>query len=206
MSKLSLAHFPPALTAELDAAATALRVCAGDVVLDHGAVIRHVPIVRDGALRITRANPDGGEIVLYYIEAGEACAATMSSWVGRQYSGVRATAEVDSELLLLPVDELDEWMGRYPPWRRFVLQTFQERFDELLDAVDAVAFQNLEQRLLASLREKAQLRGGDTVAVTHQALADELYSSRVVVSRLLKTLERRGVVRLGRGEVELMRA
>ena len=188
----------------MDAAATSVIAAAGDVVLDHGTTIRHVPVVRRGALRITRGNPDGGELLLYYIETGEACAATLSSWVGRRSSGVRATAEVVSELLLLPVDKLDDWMGRFPVWRRYVLQTFQERFDEMLDAVDAVAFHNLEQRLLASLREKSQLRGGGGVKVTHQALAADLYSSRVVVSRVLKSMELRGVVRLGRGEIELL--
>lgn len=203
MQKPNSGNFPTDLLAEMDAVAVPRALKAGEVVLEHGATIRYVPIVKSGALRIMRADAEGGELLLYYIEAGEACAATMSSWIGRQFSGVQARAEVDSEVLLIPIEKIDEWMGRFPAWRRFVLQTFQERFDELLEVVDTVAFLNLEERLMANLGEKTQLRKSTILKVTHQDLATELNSSRVVISRLLKVLEGRGVLQLRRNEIEL---
>ena len=187
----------------MDAVAVMRKFPAGTIILNVGSAVRSVPIVKSGAVRIARLDDDGAELLLYYLEPGESCAATLSSSLGRKFSAVRVVAELDTELMLLPVERIDEWMLKYPSWRHFILRTFQERFDELLEAVDAVAFHSLEDRVLATLREKIALRGIGFVEATHQQLADELHTSRVVVSRVLKSLERQGLVRLLRNRIEL---
>lgn len=207
--------FPPglfseALTAEMTRVATARRFSRGEVVLARGTVVRSVPIVLSGAVRITRhdegetGGEGGGEVLLYHLEPGDTCAATITSGIGTQYSQLEAVAEVDSEVAFLPADQIEAWMARYPSWRRFLMRSYQERFEELLGALDALAFHDLRARLLHNLREKAQLRGERGVKATHRQLADELNSSRVVVSRLLKALEREGVVRPARNRVEVL--
>lgn len=199
--------FSEALAAEMSSVATVRRFPRGAVVLEHGAVVRYVPIVLSGAVRISRRDTDGrndgAEVLLYYLEAGDTCAATVTSGIGTQFSQVEAIAEVDSEIAFLPADRIEKWLATDPSWRRFLLRSYQERFEELLGAVDALAFHDLRARLVNNLHEKAKLHDGRAVEATHQQLADELNSSRVVVSRLLKALEREGIVRLARNKIEL---
>jgi len=205
--------FSDELKAAIEAVAIQRRFAIGDVILETGANIRSLPVVRSGAVRVMRTDEDERELLLYYLEPGETCAATLSCCLAQQQSSIRAVAELDTELLLIPLEHIDSWITKYPEWRTFVFRSYRERFDELLSAVDSVAFHNLEDRILAMLKEKAGLRSrnadeGNTqnkkIEVTHQQMADELHTSRVVVSRMLKALEQRGLLSLHRNMIELM--
>lgn len=193
--------FSEALCGVLAAEARTRDFDAGEVVMAATSTVRSVPLIVSGAVEVTRVEPDGaGEVLLYYLEPGETCAASLACCTGRQASPIRARATLASRLLLVPVERVEGWMARYPTWRAFVLQTYAARFDELLGAVDALAFGDLRARLAANLLDKRRL-GGDALALTHRQLAAELNTSRVVVTRLLRALEREGAVALERGRV-----
>ncbi|MFK8054875.1 MAG: Crp/Fnr family transcriptional regulator [Saprospiraceae bacterium] len=204
--------FSAELKTAIESVAVQRHFSAGDVILDTGDYIRSLPVVRSGAVRVMRTDKDERELLLYYLEPGETCAATLSCCLAQQRSSIRAVAELDTDLLLIPLEHVDSWITKYPEWRTFVFKSYRERFDELLSAVDAVAFHNLEDRILAMLREKAGLRSRNAdgikpqnkqIEITHQQLADELHTSRVVVSRMLKALEHREVLTLHRNMIEL---
>lgn len=195
--------FSPDLEQEIARVAVHKKFAAGDVILDSGDYIRSLPVVVSGAVRVMRTDEDERELLLYYLEPGETCAATLSCCLAQQQSSIRAVAELDTELLLIPLAHIDTWITKYPEWRTFVFRSYRERFDELLSAVDAVAFHNLEDRIIGMLSEKASLRENKQIEITHKQLADELHTSRVVVSRMLKALELRGVLSLHRNMIEL---
>ncbi len=204
--------FSAELQKAIEAVAIRRSFSAGDVILDTGDYIRSLPVVRSGAVRVMRTDEEERELLLYYLESGETCAATLSCCLAQQRSSIRAVAELDTDLLLIPLEHVDAWITKYPEWRTFVFRSYRERFDELLSAVDAVAFHNLEDRILAMLKEKAGLRSRNAelikshnkqIEITHQQLADELHTSRVVVSRMLKALEHKGVLSLHRNMIEL---
>ena len=204
--------FSADLKKEIETVAIQRSFTAGDVILDTGDYIRSLPVVRSGAVRVMRTDEQERELLLYYLEPGETCAATLSCCLAQQKSSIRAVAELDTDLLLIPLEHVDTWITKYPEWRTFVFKSYRERFDELLNAVDAVAFHNLEDRILGMLSEKAGLRSRNMngieaqtkqIEITHQQLADELHTSRVVVSRMLKALEHKGVLSLNRNMIKL---
>lgn len=195
-------RFSEGLRRVLVSAATARRFGRGEVVIAPGGTVRSVPLVLSGAVEVTRPAPDGeGEVMLYYLGPGETCAASLACCTGRRASAIRATTALPTELLLVPTALVERWMGSHPDWRAFVMATYTRRFDELLGAVDALAFDDLRGRLVHNLREKRRLSGEDELALTHQQLATELNTSRVVVTRLLRAMEREGLVAQGRGRL-----
>ena len=196
--------FSEALCGALAAEALVRDVDAGAVVMAPSSTVRSAPLIVAGAVEVTRVEPDGtGEVLLYYLEPGETCAASLACCAGRHASPIRATATLPSRLLLVPAERVERWMARYPTWRAFVLRTYSARFDELLGAVDALAFDDLRGRLAANLLDKHRLRG-EALALTHRQLAAELNTSRVVVTRLLRALEREGLIAQRRGGLRLL--
>lgn len=202
----------PALLTELEHAAPVRTVEAGTILMEPGQPIRYVPIVLVGSIRIVRlaaaggGADDAGELLLYYLNAADACALSLSSLLSGEASPVQAVVEERAEVLMIPVGQAEDWLGRYPSWRAFVFQTYQKRFDNLLQTLDSVAFRQLDERLLTYLTEKARLAGGRHLYVTHEAIARDLHSSREVISRLLKQLERLGRVTLARNKISLLAA
>ncbi|MBW8887976.1 MAG: Crp/Fnr family transcriptional regulator [Fibrobacteres bacterium] len=196
--------FEPALLAELDRRAEHRRVPEGQALLEPGQMVRTVPIVISGLVKVSRIEPDGRELFLYYVNPEETCAMTFTCCMESQPSEIRALAEEDVELLAVPVQVMDEWLAKYPSWKSFVMRTIRARFNELLRTIDLIAFQNLDQRLAAFLREKARAQASSLINLSHEAVANELATSRVVVSRLLKKLERDGKVLLFRNQIKLL--
>lgn len=163
-----------------------------------------MPLVVSGTLRIMREDADGNEIFLYYLEGGDACAMSISCCLGNQMSQFKAVAETDTVLWMVPMDMVDEWMGKYRSFRKFVIDSYQERFDELMQTVDSIAFMNMDERLMKYLLDKKQSSGSYVIHKTHEQIAQELNTSRVVISRLLKKLEREEKVELFRNRVEIL--
>lgn len=163
---------------------------SNDILIDLNESITHMPLLLHGAIRIMREDADDGELVLYYLEKGDTCAMTMTCCLGQKKSNIRASAETDGELIMIPVQKMDEWLEKYPSWRSFVLTSYQDRLDEMIRAIDNLAFNDATGRLKNYLIEVASVNRSRTILKTHAEIAHELNTSRVVISRLLKILEK----------------
>ena len=179
------------------------KIRADDWMLDIGDPILYMPLLLKGQLRVLREDAEGHELLIYYIRPGETCAMSLICCSGNAVSNVRAVAEEDSELLLLPIQIIDEWTTKYPSFKSFILKTYQKRFEELLNTIDSIAFHNLDDRLSQLLKQKSEKEGSE-LKTTHQELANQLNSSREVISRLLKQMERKGKIQMGRNKITLL--
>lgn len=177
----------------------------GDVILDENASIRSIPIVMKGMLKVIRTEEDGREILLYYIKAGESCIMSFLGGMHNEKSIVKAEIEEDAEILFLPVDKVSLFIKEHPEWLDYIFRLYHKRFEELLDIINAIAFKKVDERLLNLLQKKSELTHSDTISTTHEQLANELGTARVVVSRLLKQLEEEGRLKLGRNKIQLLK-
>jgi len=176
----------------------------GDVLIDFGDYIKKMPLLISGAIKISREDFDEGELLLYFIEKGDTCAMTMACCMGETKSEIRAIAETKGTVIMIPVDKMEEWLGKYKSWRNFVFNSYNNRLKEMLTAIDNLAFMNMDKRLFTYLSEKAKINKSNEIQNTHQEIAYDLHTSRVVISRLLKALENEGRIRLNRASIELL--
>lgn len=196
--------FEPELIAEMKSKCMLNRISIGQTVIEPGETIRVVPIVIQGVLKVSRPDPQGMELLLYYINPVGSCAVTFTCCMEQFPSEIRVVAEEDSDVLLIPIHLLDEWMRKYSTWKSFVMRTMREQFNELFRSIDQIAFQNLDERLIAYLKAKSKVTGSTLINLSHQEIADELASSRVVISRLLKKLENDKRLILYRNQIKLL--
>lgn len=196
--------FEKELLDEIYGNSTTVNVNAGDTVLNYGQNIRQIPIVTEGSLKVLREDEEGRELLLYYVSASETCAMTFTCCMEQQTSEIKAIAEEDSELMLIPSSIMDQWIMKYPTWKSFVMRTVRARFHELLQAIDHIAFEKLDDRLVNYLKEKSKATGSTLINLSHQEIANEMASNRVVISRLLKKLENDKKVILYRHQIKLL--
>ncbi|MEN8790313.1 MAG: Crp/Fnr family transcriptional regulator [Flavobacteriaceae bacterium] len=196
--------FEPELLGEIEEAGQLVKVNQGDMMMDIGQQINAMPLLFEGAIKILTEDEDGDELLLYFIEVGDTCAMTFSCCMGAGKSEIRAIAETDSEMLMIPIEKMDDWMARYRTWRAFILESYHERLSELLETIDTLAFMNMDDRLLKYLRDKAMVTHDDMIYTTHRDIAQDLHTSRVVVSRLLKGMEREGKIVLQRNQIKVL--
>ena len=176
----------------------------GDVLIDFGDYIKKMPLLLQGAIKISREDFDEGELLLYFIEKGDTCAMTMACCMGATKSEIRAVAETDGTVVMIPVEKMEEWLGKYKSWRNFVFTSYNNRLKEMLSAIDNLAFMNMGERLLNYIYEKAKINKTNQILNTHQEIAYDLHTSRVVISRWLKVLENEGKIRLNRASIEVL--
>ena len=174
-----------------------------EVILRESSYIKAIPIVIQGSLRVMRTEEDGRELLLYYIKAGESCIMSFLGGIHDDTSKINAVAEEKTELLLIPMDKISLLVKDFPEWLDYIFKLYHKRFEELLEVVDAIAFKKLDERILDFVKNKAKLSNSKVINLTHEQIANELGSARVVVSRLLKQLESQGVVELGRNKITL---
>lgn len=174
----------------------------GELMMDIGQKVEHIPLIVEGNVKVFREDGDDNEIFLYYLQPGEACAITMICSAREGYSKIKAISMEDTRAIVLPISKLDEWMPKYKSWYYFVMDSYQDRFEELLKVVDGIAFKNMDERLLVYLKKSIKANGSNTIQATHQQIAQELNSSREVIGRLLKKLEQKRLVKLGRNHIE----
>ncbi len=196
--------FEPELLRELGSKASSVHLKAGESFLQSGEMVKVMPILLSGVLKVSRMEEDGRELFLYYINPDESCAMSFTCCMERHPSEIRAMAEEDSDMLTVPMEAMDEWLVKYPSWKNFVMRTIRNRFNELLRTIDLIAFQNLDQRLIAYLKDKSKALDSSLINLSHEQIATELATSRVVISRLLKKLERDGKVLLYRNQIKLL--
>jgi CRP/FNR family transcriptional regulator len=197
-------QFEPELVDLLEKNAVERSFRAGDVIMRTGQYIKSTTLVLEGQIKIYRENPDGGEFLMYYLGPGQACAVSMICGIQSQTSEIMAQAEEDTDVLMIPVQLMDDMMNKYKTWYQFVIQTYRSRFDELLSVVDNIAFRNMDERLEFYLKRYAGKSAKKIIELSHQQIADDLNSSREVISRLLKKMEQRNLVKLHRNMIELV--
>jgi CRP/FNR family transcriptional regulator len=196
--------FEPELINEIVEVATLVEFDENDILIDFGQYMRAMPLLMKGAIKIMREDFDEGELLLYFLEKGDTCAMTMACCVGTKKSEVRAIAENSGVVAMIPVAKMEEWLGKYKSWRAFVFQSYNSRFNELLSAIDNIAFKHMDERVESYLNEKSKVNNSRILTQTHQEIAYELNSSRVVISRLLKAMENEGKIKLNRNNIELL--
>ncbi|MBS1496627.1 MAG: Crp/Fnr family transcriptional regulator [Bacteroidetes bacterium] len=177
---------------------------AGEVILKNNSYIRAIPFVISGIAKVMRTDEDGREILLYYLKAGESCIMSLAGGMQQEISKVKLIAEEDTELYFLPLEKISFFLKEYPQWLDYVLMLYNKRFEELLEVVNAVAFKKMDERLLNFIKYKCENTKSKTLNITHEQVANELGTARVVVSRLLKQMEIEGLVKLGRNKVTLL--
>ena len=177
---------------------------SGDTLIDIGSYIRFIPLLLSGAIKILRYNEDGDELLLYFLERGDTCAVTLSCCMGHTKSDIRAVAEMDTKLVMIPINKMEEWIATYKSWRNFAFQSYHNRLQEMLEAIDSIAFLNMDERLIRYLLEKSKITKENIIQSTHQEIAYELHTSRVVISRLLKQLEKLGKIELYRNKIKVL--
>lgn len=197
-------NFEPELTDLIEKEAVQRTFYAGDIIMRTGQYIKSTVLVLEGRIKIYRENQEGGEFLMYYLDPGQACAVSMICAIQSQTSEIMAQAEENTEVLMIPVQLMDELMNKYKSWYQFVIQTYRGRFDELLSVVDNIAFRNMDERLEFYLKRHTGANGKKVIELSHQQIADDLNSSREVISRLLKKMEQRNLVKLHRNMIELL--
>lgn len=198
--------FGPDLGRVVESVGTVRSMPAGEVILQVDSYIRSIPIVLQGSLKIFREDEEGNELFLYYVNEQESCALSFVCCLMQEKSKVKAVADEDTTLLLIPVEYMERWMNDFPKWKNFVLQTYRQRFEELLKTIDSIAFQKMDERLQQYLKEKAHALQSNEIIITHQQIANELHTSREVISRLLKQMEKQNLVSLSRNKITLLSA
>lgn len=178
---------------------------AGQGLIKMGQNITVVPMLLSGVLKVSRENEEGQELVLYYVKAGEGCAMTFSCGMMAQQSQVKGTAEEDLSMLCIPVAVMEEWMQKYASWKNFVMKTIVDEYMDIIKNMDDVTFKKMDERLVNYLKEKAKLSGSALINLSHQQIADELATNRVVISRLLKKLENEKRLLLFRNQIKLLK-
>ena len=194
----------PELVEKLYANSLQKNYKAGSVILNENSAIRAIPIITRGIIKVMRTDEDGKEILLYYIKAGESCIMSFLGVLHNETSKVRAEVEEDAEILFLPVEKVALFIKEHPQWLDYIFRLYHNRFEELLEAINAIAFKKVDERLLLLLQKIAEMNQSKTILITHEQLANKLGTARVVVSRLLKNLEENGVLQLSRNKITLV--
>lgn len=200
------AVFEPELLKDIKQFGTLQQFKEGDIIMNYGKYIHMMPIILKGAIKVSKLDEDGNEILLYYLSSSESCSMAYSCCIEAKKSEVKAIAEEDGELIAIPHQKLDEWLCKFPSWKNYIMRSFNERFIELLKSIESIAFHKLDERLVNYLREKQRVSGSSVINASHSLIADELATSRVVISRLLKQLENENKVILYRNEIKLLTA
>ena len=200
-------HFPTfekELLAEIAEVAEIRSINEGNTIMRTGQNIRAAILVVDGLLKIFREDEEGSEYFMYYLDEGKACAISLVCALGRETSGIMAKAVSDATILIVPAHYVDQWIGKYKSWAQFAVSSYRERFEELLQIIDHVAFRNMDERLVFYLKRHCEQLNTNIISTSFTEIAQDLNSSREVISRLMKKLSERGVVRLLNTHVEII--
>ncbi len=178
---------------------------AGEIIMDFGKYVKLVPLVWKGSIKVIREGEGGNELLLYFLQSGETCSTSFTCCMMNKKSIIRTVAEEDTSIIGIPIRYIDSWMSRFKSWKNFVMLSYDNRIMELVKVIDSVAFKQMDERLLDYLRKKSNTTNSPVIYATHQKIAADLNASREAVSRLLKQLEKKGEVKLGRNQIELLR-
>jgi CRP/FNR family transcriptional regulator, anaerobic regulatory protein len=176
-------------------------IASGETLIDIGDNMTHVPLILKGAVKIIREDKNGEDIALYFLERGDTCAISFINCINKSRSMFRGIAEKETEGIFVPVSRIDDWLVKYKSWRHFIIDSYHMRLIEMVEAIDSLAFMKLDERLHKYLTDKVKIMQDNTLIITHQEIADDINTSRVVVSRLLKILENEGKIIIRRNRI-----
>ena len=196
--------FEDALLDEISLVGLLKDIPEGYKLIETGQYIKSMPLLISGAIKIMRDDNDGDELLLYFLESGDTCAMTLTCCLGNTKSEIRAVAELPTKLIMVPIEKMEEWTGKYKSWRNFVFESYHNRLMEMLETLDSIAFLKMDERLLKYLKDKSNITKDHIIYSTHQEIAYELHTSRVVISRLLKKLENQGKIELNRNNIRII--
>ncbi len=201
---LNNSDIEPKLVDEIMTIGRLKKVKAGGVVISPDNGQNEMPIVLDGLLKVMRHDEERGDIFLYFIGGGETCAMSITCCIEGKKKAYHVVAEEDSVLWMVPMTFVDNWIVKYKSFRRYVFDAYQNRFEEMLSTIDSVVFLKMHERLYKYLLDKKQASGSFVINKTHEQIANELNTSRVVISRLLKQLEREEKIEQYRNRIEIL--
>jgi cAMP-binding proteins - catabolite gene activator and regulatory subunit of cAMP-dependent protein kinases len=202
-------HFPllsePDLQKKIASVGTIWNFKEGEVIMNFGSYVKAVPLLVKGSIKVVREDEeDGKELLLYFLKAGETCSMSFSCCMMDKRSDIRTTAEDDSTLIAIPIKYVNDWMSLYPSWRNFVMRSYDNRMQILVKTLDNIAFKKMDERLWDYLIKRSEAHNSKTIHSTHHEIANDLNASREAVSRLLKQLEKKGVLILERNKIRLL--
>jgi CRP/FNR family transcriptional regulator len=197
-------QFEKTLIEEISKVGTFKSFKKNDTIIDYNQSLIYMPLLLEGSIKIFRQNNEGDELILYYLEKGDTCSMSMSCCMGSRKSEIRAEAESDCNLILVPVEYMALWIQKYDSWRKFVFDSYQGRFNELLTSIDSLAFTDMHGRIIKYLRDKVIATKSEIITSTHQEIANEMNTSRVVISRILKRLEKENIIMIKRNSIQVL--
>jgi CRP/FNR family transcriptional regulator, anaerobic regulatory protein len=180
------------------------EIPGGTTLLRTGQTIRSMIVVLEGVVKLYQEDDEGNEFFIYHISPGQACAVSLVCTYTQEKSQVTAKALTDVTVLTIPLQYMDKWLAQYKSWHYFVIRTYRARYEELLKTVNEIAFKNLDERLEFYLKRQVS-QVGKHVKLTHQDIATDLNSSREVISRLMKKMEKNGWIIIHRNSFEWIR-
>ena len=201
--KSNFPSFNSELIEEIEKNATVKSFKAGEVLMRSGQYIKSTVLVVSGKVKIYREDDEGGEFFMYYLQPGQACAISMICATKQETSAIMAKVVEDAELIMIPLSLMEKWMSQNRSWYEFVIETYRNRFEEVLTVIDNIAFKAMDERLEFYLKRHRESCGCNDVNLSHQEIASDLNTSREVISRLLKKMEQKGLVNLHRSHIEL---
>lgn len=196
--------FEEELLTEIAETGITRKIDEGEKIIEFGDYVKGMPLLLNGAIKILREDDDGNELLLYFLERGDTCAMTLNCCLGQTKSEIRAVAETDTSFIMLPISKMEDWTIKYKSWRNFVFESYHSRLSEMLDTIDTIAFLNMDERLMKYLRDKGKVNANENIQSTHQEIAYDLHTSRVVISRILKKLENEGKIILKRNHIRIL--
>lgn len=196
--------FNPLLIKDIEENATIQNFKEGDILMRTGQYIKNTALVIKGKIKIYREGEDGGEFFMYYLQPGQACAISMICATKSEQSKITAKVVEDAEIIMVPLALMDKWMMEHKSWYEFVLDTYRNRFEEVLEVVDNIAFRAMDERLQFYLKKQQQSCNCSDLKLSHQEIANDLNTSREVISRLLKKMEQRGLIKLHRSHIAVL--
>ncbi|WP_025741688.1 Crp/Fnr family transcriptional regulator [Aquimarina pacifica] len=196
--------FEKELLLEINGVGTFKTIPEGFTIIRPGSYTTSMPLIIEGAIKIIREDANGDELLLYFLEKGDTCAMTLSCCFGQHKSEIKAITETETTLIMIPIRKMEEWITKYYSWRNFVFESYHNRLLEAIETIDSIAFLNMDERLLKYLKNKTKINQNTIIKNTHQEIAYDLHTSRVVISRLLKKLENEGKIQLNRNSIEII--
>jgi len=180
------------------------KIKEGELLIDIGGDMTHIPLILDGVIKIIRQEKEGDEIVLYFLERGDTCAISFVNCINRKQSIFRGVVEKDVEAVFLPVEHIDNWLAKYKSWRHFIIDSYHFRLIEMVESIDSLAFMKMNERVLKYLTDKVKISNDVDLEITHQEIANDLNSSRVVITRIIKQLHDEGKIFSTRNKIKVL--
>ena len=195
-------YFEPALKKAISVEGRIVELDESVEIIREGQYIKSFPLLLEGIVRVSRVEPDGRELLLYYLNPGDVCAMSLACCMGNTKSNIRAVTESNVIQVLLPLPCLDLWMMQFTSWKEFIMYAYRKRLEELLETIDSIAFKNMDDRLIKFFTDRQRTTGSTIFSGTHQEIALLLNTSREVVSRLLKKLELDRKIIISRNKID----